>query len=229
MEEQLYLMMGQDEISYQQINYEQAIQFLLPRHYSGRKPTIMYSFGVIQNGELKAVCTFGKPSSPTVCDSICGKEYSSNVIQLNRLCRVEGYKEPLSKLVSFALNQLKKLGDFIVVSYSDTAMNHHGYIYQATNFLYTGQTQKHLDNYSQSGKHNRHLRSECGQNRRIQRSIKHRYIYFVVRNKTRKKQMRSALRFEVKKYPKGQNKNYVLGEYLKPKVIYVDKRDIVGE
>lgn len=184
----------------------------------------MYSFGVIQNGQLKAVCTFGKPASPIVCDSICGKEYSSNVIQLNRLCRTEDYKQPLSKLVSYCLRELKKKGDFIIVSYSDTAMNHHGYIYQATNFIYTGQTQKHLDNYSQNGKHNRHLKHQNGQNRRVQRSIKHRYIYFVSKNRLRAKQMRKKLRFEEKKYPKGQNVNYKLGQYLKPKVIVVGEQ-----
>ena len=218
-------MMCQGDISYQPINYEQAIQFLLPRHYSGRKPTIMYSYGVFVNGQLKAVCTFGKPSSPFLCKSICGQEYSNNVIQLNRLCRTQDYHQPLSKLVSYSLKRLKEHGDFIVVSYSDTAMNHHGYIYQATNFIYTGQTQRHLDNYSQQGKHNRHLKHSEGDMYRVQRSIKHRYIYFVSSNRLRVKQMRKKLRFSVQKYPKGQNKHYVLGEYLKPKVIYVDKTD----
>ena len=48
----------------EQIDYETAINFLLPKHYSGRKPVISKAFGWYLEGKLKAVCTFGKPASP---------------------------------------------------------------------------------------------------------------------------------------------------------------------
>ena len=111
-----------------EISYDVATRFLLPRHYSGRCPTISKAFGWYDNNTLKAVCTFGKPASPYLCDGVCGKEYSSNVYELNRLCRVDNWKEPLSMFVAYCLRQLKPL-NLIIISYSDTAMNHHGYIY----------------------------------------------------------------------------------------------------
>jgi len=37
-----------------QITYKEAISFLLPRHYSGRKPSITYAFGYYEDEKLKA-------------------------------------------------------------------------------------------------------------------------------------------------------------------------------
>lgn len=53
-----------------QIGYKQAVDFLLPRHYSGRKPPVTWAFGWYDNGRLMAVCTFGKPASNTLCDGV---------------------------------------------------------------------------------------------------------------------------------------------------------------
>ena len=107
------------------IPYKEAIDFLLPRHYSGRKPNITYAFGYYENDVLKAVCTIGKPASNSLCVGVCGKEYSDKVYELNRLC-VDGEIDiPLSKFVSWCLNELKP-NNLIIISYSDTQMNHHG-------------------------------------------------------------------------------------------------------
>ena len=142
-------------MEFKQIDYTTAIDFLLPRHYSGRKPQIKWAFGWYDNDRLMAVCTFGKPASNTLCDGICGKENSKYVYELNRLCREDDLKEQLSQFVSKCLKWLKHV-NVIVVSYSDTAMNHHGYIYQACNFLYTGATKERTDKYTPGNKHSRH-------------------------------------------------------------------------
>jgi len=87
--------------SFSSITYKKAVDFLLPRHYSGRKPSITFSFGYFENNELKAVCTFGKPASNSLCIGVCGKEYSEKVFELNRLC-VDGEIEiQLSKFVAW--------------------------------------------------------------------------------------------------------------------------------
>lgn len=49
---------------------KEAWEFLKPRHYAGRKPTISKAFGWEINYKLVAVCTFGKPASPSLC-SVC--------------------------------------------------------------------------------------------------------------------------------------------------------------
>lgn len=196
-----------------EIEYKEAIDFLLPKHYSGRKPPISKAFGWYEDNELKAVCTFGKPASPSLCKGICGIEYSDSVYELNRLCRIEEFKKPLSQFVGWCLRQLKSL-NWIVVSYSDTQMNHHGYIYQACNFMYTGCTKERTDMYTTSGKHSRHYTHEeqCGL--RKVRSAKHRYVYFCTKDKKLKKEWEEHLKYPIKEYPKGDNSNYILGDYI---------------
>lgn len=148
---------------------------------------------------------------------------SSYVYELNRLCRVDDWNEPLSQFVSACLRRLRA-ENWIVVSFSDTAMNHHGYIYQACNFLYTGCTKERTDKYVPNGKHSRHYKEEeQGQFRKV-RSAKHRYIYFCTKNKQLKKQWMDALNYPIMPYPKGDNSDdYVLGEYLQERVIEVNK------
>ena len=209
------------------ISYKEASEFLLPRHYSGRIPIINWAFGWYDsNDNLKAVCTVGKPASPAPCKGICGIENSQYVFELNRLCREDDLKEPLSKFVSKCLKYLKTK-NVILMSYSDTAMNHHGYIYQACNFLYTGQTKERTDKYTPIGKHPRHYdNNEQGEYRQI-RSSKHRYVYFCTNSKTLLKKWKSSFNYPVLPYPKGDNnKDYILGEYLKPIIVKVEKKGI---
>lgn len=203
-----------------EILYKEAVDFLLPKHYSGRKPQITKSFGLFIDDELMAVCTFGKPASPSLCKGIMGGEYSDNVYELNRLCRRDDYNGQLSHFVSYCLRQLKKY-DWIIVSYSDTAMNHHGYIYQACNFIYTGCTKERTDKYVPNGKHSRHYKDEDQGMYRVVRSAKHRYIYFRTNKKKLKKEWFSLLNYPVLKYPKGDNSNYILGDYLKQNIIKI--------
>lgn len=113
--------------------------------------------------------------------------------------------------------------DWIIVAYSDTAMHHNGYIYQATNFLYTGQTKERTDIYSGYGKHSRHyVQEQREDNIRILRSAKNRYVYFCTNKKHLKEQWMHDLLYPIQPYPKAENQNYVLGEYIKPTLI--DKR-----
>ena len=100
------------------ISHETASDFLIQRHYSGRVPSISRAFGWFVNGELKAVCTFGKPASPTICENVCGNEYSQSVYELNRLCREQDFKEPLSAFVGACLRRLR-INRWIIVSYSE--------------------------------------------------------------------------------------------------------------
>lgn len=207
--------------SISEIAYDEAVAFLLPRHYSGRKPVVSKAFGLIDDGVLQAVITYGKPASPSVCVGICGKEHSGKVYELNRMCRSEEYRKPLSHFVSATLRMLKPL-DWIVVSYSDTAMNHHGYVYQACNFLYTGTSAPHADKYVPEGSgHNRHAESFDVRKDEfsVERSIKHRYVYFCTKSKRLKREWMESLRYPILPYPKGDNSNYELGRFIGKTVV----------
>ena len=201
-----------------QIPSKTATEFLLPRHYSGRKPQVSKAFGWYVNGEIKAVCTFGKPASASLCDGICGGEYSGNVYELNRLLRLDDFNEPLSQFVGACLRELKK-ENWIVVSYADSGMHHNGYIYQATNFLYTGKTKERTDKYTEGNKHSRHYSNDDQNGIRKVRTAKHRYVYFCTNEKKLKRLWVESLNYPILPYPKEENKNYILGEFQQPVLV----------
>lgn len=112
--------------------------WLLNKHYAKRLCSISYSFGLFNKDNiLQGVCTFGMPPSSTLAESICGKGLSKYVLELNRL--VVNNNLPNNCLSFFVSKSIKKLpNNKIIVSFADANMNHYGYIYQATNFIYTG-------------------------------------------------------------------------------------------
>lgn len=194
------------------LSASEAWDFLEPRHYAGRKPQISKAFGWNINGELVAVITFGKPASPPLCKGICGEDNSKYVYELNRLCRIDGLENQLSQFVSAVLRRLRA-ENWIIVSFADTGMHHNGYIYQACNFIYTGVTKQRTDKYAGNGKHSRHYNEQCKY--RVVRTAKHRYVYFATHSKALKRKWIDALNYPIMPYPKGENQNYILGQYQK--------------
>jgi hypothetical protein len=112
----------------------------------------------------------------------------------------------------------------VIVSYADSAQGHVGYVYQATNFIYTGLTSKMMD-WKVKGMdalHHCSIGDEFrGQENRSQkmkdkygdllyqeeRSRKHRYVFFTG-SKKEKKKMKACLKYEIHPYPKGDVKRY---------------------
>jgi len=209
------------------ITSKEATTFLIDKHYSGRKPQIKYAFGLFQDENLKAVVTYGVPASRSLCVGIMGEEYYDKVIELNRLCRLDDYTKQLSKFVAYSLRELKKY-NLLIVSYSDLAMNHHGSIYQACNFLFTGTTKERTDKYTPNGKHSRHYTDDFNNLRKV-RSAKHRYIYFAT-DKRHKKIFMKNLKYEIiRNFPKGDKKEYKLGEFIKPLIYNKDTKEYYFE
>lgn len=195
---------------------QEAQDMVLNKHYAQRKPSISYLFGLYNNNVLVGICSFGKPASNSLCVGVCGKEHSNRVYELNRLyIEPNQPKNTASWFVSKCLKELKK-DRLIIVSYSDTGMNHYGYIYQATNFLYTGSTKERTDKYTEGNKHSRHYNEDNKHLRKV-RTAKHRYIYF-----TDKKDVK-FLTYAILEYPKGDNKKYRIGDRMKTKVL--NKKD----
>ena len=203
------------KIEMKPIDYRTAIDFILPLHYAGRKPQVKHAFGLFENNDLVAVCTYGIPASRSLCIGIMGAEYFASVIELNRLCRIDACKTNMSQFVAYTLKYLKP-ENYLVVSYADTGMNHLGIIYQACNFSYTGITKARTDKYTEGNKHSRHYSSEKQHLRKV-RTAKHRYIYFACDKKT-KKLFLNNLKYLIQEYPKGETSRYVLGEFQKPTI-----------
>ena len=184
------------------IKSEETTPWLLKKHYAKRLPNIMYAFGLYDE-ELVGVVTYGIPASPSLCIGVCGKENKDIVLELNRLFINDGIKNGASMLVGNSLSMLPR--PRIIVSYAYTAMNHVGYVYQATNFLFTGTTKFRTDMSAGEGKHSRHSNGDIMD--RVDRSSKHRYVYFVG-DKKQKSMLQNQLRYEIMPYPKGNTKRY---------------------
>ena len=92
-----------------------------------------------------------------------------------------------------------------MVSYADTSKTHVGYIYQATNFLYTGMTVARTD-VDTGEAHSRHYQG-LDMTKRKDRPQKHRYVYFVG-SKTQKRKLRKKLNYDVLPYAKGDVGQY---------------------
>jgi hypothetical protein len=206
------------------IKSAEAEPWLLQKHYAKRMCPISFAFGAYKDNQLVGIVTYGTPASSSLRFGVCGKLWINNVIELNRLC-CENTKNVASILVGRSLRMLPKPS--VVISYADTEQGHVGYVYQATNFIYTGLSAKrtdwkirgmeHLHGATvadmSKGQENRAqwMRKKFGDNFYLQeRSRKHRYVYFVG-NRNQKKAMLSDLMYETKPYPKGDTSRYDAG------------------
>tara|TARA_R110002126_G_scaffold116368_2_gene255755 strand:+ start:431 stop:1000 length:570 start_codon:yes stop_codon:yes gene_type:complete len=180
-----------------QIERKQALDRILDVHYLHRVPSISFTYGLFLDGELTGVITYGSPASPHLCRGICGETFKRNVIELNRLVLDNNQKNEASFLIANSLKLLPK--PKIVVSYADTAQNHKGVVYQATNWLYTGCSKPRTDIRAEGGKHPRHHAGNKLD--RVFRSGKHRYVMFTG-NKREKKVFKQSLNYKIQEYPK---------------------------
>ena len=199
----------------------QTLDWLLYKHYAKRIPPIQYAFGLYNSENIIAgVITYSTPVSSNL-RRIFNDEFK--VMELNRLCVNEGLeKNCLSFFVSKSLNMLPT--PLVVISYADTSQNHHGYIYQATNFIYTGLSAKRTDwkikgmehlhgatiSDMSRGKKNRSewMKEKFGDDFYLEdRSRKHRYFKFLG-NKHEIKKMKDILPYKIEPYPKGDNVRY---------------------
>jgi len=194
--------------------------WLLEKHYAKRIPQIMFAFGLYVEEVLTGVITYGIPASPSLCMGICGVEHSEQVLELNRICLMNNKNNEASYLVAHSIKQLPKPS--IIVSYADTEHGHVGYVYQATNFLYTGLSANRVD-WTIKGQEHKHsktisdgmsletMKEKYGDDfYYVQRSRKHRYIYFHA-DKKYKKMLESKLKYAIEPYPKGDSRRYDSG------------------
>ena len=202
------------------IKAEETEPWLLKKHYARRMCPISFAFGAYKDGVLVGIVTYGVSASSTLRQGVCGKKWTDYVFELNRLC-CENKKNLASELVAKSMQMLPK--PTIVVSYADTEQGHVGYVYQATNFLYTGLSSKFKDPKVKGLEHQHHATYAHGLSNAeviekfgkdnvyfVERARKHRYVYFVG-SKTQKKQMANDLTYKILPYPKGDSKRYNAG------------------
>ena len=113
--------------------------WLLKKHYAKRLCPISYAFGLVDKSDnIEGVITFGSPPNKEYNDGKCiFNENKIRTLELNRL--VLNSNTPKNTASYFIMQAIRKLPTpMALVSYADANHNHHGYVYQATNWLYTG-------------------------------------------------------------------------------------------
>lgn len=114
-------------------------------HYSKTMPVAKkVSIGVWESGEFIGAVIFSWGANPNL-----HKAFGLRMIECVELVRVAltDHVSPVSRIVSIACKMLKKQspGVRLLVSFADTRENHHGGIYQAAGWIYTGVTKEKFD------------------------------------------------------------------------------------
>lgn len=207
-------------------------EWLLYKHYARRIPNIVYSFGLYDNDNiLQGIMTMGMPPTPFFNKLFGQHKY----LELNRLCVNDGLeKNVLSFFVSMSLKMLKE--DVVIVSYADPNNGHNGYIYQATNWIYTGagrvneNDERGVNRFFINDKeyHERHIVEKMKSlnfkldntktknenwifngGKILKQDRKHRY-FFICGKRKYKNEIQGILNshFKIQAYPKGNNNRY---------------------
>lgn len=167
-------------------------------HYSKCLPVgKLVKIGVWENGKFIGVVLFSRGASPFLLD-----KYSVEKNKGCELTRVALTKHitPVSKIMKFAFLFLKKACDGIelIVFFADPSEGHHGGIYQAGNWIYTGESNPTIEYFlDRRWQHVRGSYYKKNENTPVRtRQGKHRYLMPLT------SQMKEKIIHLAKPYPK---------------------------
>jgi len=181
-------------------------------HYSRTMPS-PYSkpvkLGIWEDGEFTGVIIFTTGVRASLAMPYGLK--NGEVCELQRVA-LKSHIAPVSKMISVAIAKLSRAnpGLRLIISFADPYQDHHGGIYQAGNWIYTGETSPSMTFIDSSGRyrHPRNVRAKSGHDqygvkmygiadlKREDRPGKHRYLYPLDRA------MRKQIAPLAKPYPK---------------------------
>ena len=192
-----------------EIEKRKATALIIEHHYLHCKCPISWAWGIEVGGKILGVLTVGKPCSWSATCGVVGEKYadmqdpaarSKNVYELNRLWVCDSLpRNTESQFIGWCLRQLRKIQpNIILISYADglrknaNGLSHVGYVYQATNWIYTSTSAPFTDitfaGYSDCRSvpmekrrvkiKNKHAWAGNPDAIRTTRSPKHRYVWF---------------------------------------------------
>ena len=131
---------------YREVSMKACRSLVIPYHYSGRMPSnVQLCYGDVVTPPLSVVacCIFSIAT---------GRWEVHNLWELTRLVRLPEYDKPLTRMIGNAIGHIRKhkLAN-LVLSFADIEEDHHGGIYQAASWIYSGTTKKRLDGFNIDG------------------------------------------------------------------------------
>ncbi len=195
-------------------------------HYSNSCGNLKFAFAFKYEHDIKNVIAYTSPIGRLVCQEIIENGSNDNILELVRMVSIEPKPKNMeSYCIHKTFEYIKKyLPKYkIVVSFADNSVGHHGYCYQASGFIYYGQSSAH-DEWFLDGKriHEKSLFNKFGTvcyqdlkkilgNRIIkkkQKETKSKYYYIIAQNKKEKKEIQNKIKVKSLPFPKGNNKRY---------------------
>lgn len=187
-------------------------QFTHRYHYSGVGNNAMWRWGLWHGATLLGVVAYNLPTRDA-CASVFGPAHLHQVWHMGRLAMADSAPHNSeSRLISGSLREIAKNHDvWGVLTYADTTVGHIGYVYQATNAIYTGLAGDSIFYTDTSGKRRSTYLDGASMGRaraeglgwtRHKGGKKHRYVY-ILGNKAERRARRALLRLPVLPYPKG--------------------------
>lgn len=190
------------------VTYWQAKVVVSEAHYIGRLGSTSVSLGLRMAGQLAGVITFGTIPANNAA-SICGAPHAAGVLELTRLALYDwAPRNSESWFIAHALQWLTihRPDVSILISYAEAAAGHVGTIYQATNWIYTGQSDGDVFWRCSDGRR-LHPRTSGWDITRLPQGRwepspgKHRYVTFLGSARQRRR-LRASLLWPALPYPK---------------------------
>lgn len=187
-------------------------EFARRYHYTGVGNNANWRWGLWDGPTLHGVVAYNLPTR-SVCASVFGEEHLHRVWHMGRLILSdESPRNSESRLIGGSLRAIQREHPDVwaVLTYAATDAGHLGYVYQATNALYTGTAGDPWFYVDKSGRRRgTHLDGQSVGAERAARmgwtrhkgGPKHRYVY-ILGSKTERRQRLALLRYPTLPYPK---------------------------
>ena len=201
--------MALERYTIRQIDKKLANDTQIANHYLHTKASCREAFGLYCDERMVGVILYGNPTAPTtqlICSVKC------NIMEITRLWIED--TTPKNAESYFIGGTLKRVSGEIIVAFADPEYGHTGVVYQASNFLFLGKSDRKGKVIAIKGSkiHNKTLWKQYGTADKIREAYgdrvyykeyqtKLRYVFLNVK-KYRKKELLEALRYTPMPYPK---------------------------
>lgn len=133
---------------YRKVSDRACKKLVLENHYIHSMPSsIKLCYALMSSADppnhVVACCIFSTP---------VGRWEVPGIWELTRLVRQDDVSEPLTKLISMSVKYTRKVKSVkLLISFADREEDHHGGIYQASSWIYSGMAKGRLDGFNIDG------------------------------------------------------------------------------
>jgi hypothetical protein len=194
-------------------------EFCRRYHYTATGGSMLWRYGLWHGPTLWGIVSYNLPNR-NVCECVFGPNHWNNVWHMGRLVLPDhAPHNSESRLIggSLRLIQQQRPDVWAVITYAASDVGHIGYVYQATNAIYTGTsavepvlTDAFGRRRARRTAYTKHHPTTKDTERlgwvKTKGDVKHRYVY-LLGNKQQRRQRRAMLRLPELPYPKQTSNN----------------------